>query len=321
MENHKITIAVPIYGVEKYIARCANSLFQQSYQNIEYIFVNDCTKDNSIQILKDVIDNYPNRKNQVKIINHKQNRGLGAARNTAVENATGDFIIWVDSDDYIKRETVSLSIKKQIVSDADIVTFDYLEDFGDKVIDHHAVFPNTIEDWKIKTIARQTVTMIWCRLIRLSLYKDYNISVREGNDMGEDYQVITKLFYHANKAVGLNEQLYVYNRANEISYRNSFSVTKTIQSLNSVDIVCTYFKDKEIKFQEAALFGECKTLAMYMKGCARANNYVFSKTLRERMDKIPYTYIKRLEFDHKIVYTIKTFFVLSIIARIMHSIK
>lgn len=65
-----VSICVPIYGVEKYIERCAISLFEQTYKNIEYIFVNDCTQDNSIDVLKSIIEKYPVRKNCVRIINH-----------------------------------------------------------------------------------------------------------------------------------------------------------------------------------------------------------------------------------------------------------
>lgn len=72
MEIKKVSILVPVYGVEKYIERCARSLFEQTYDNIEYIFVDDCTKDRSIEILQKVLEDYPNRKNQVKILNHEK---------------------------------------------------------------------------------------------------------------------------------------------------------------------------------------------------------------------------------------------------------
>lgn len=97
---NKISLLIPVYGVEKYIERCARSLFGQTYQNIEYIFVDDCTKDSSIAVLKKVLDDYPFRKEQVTIIHHNFNKGLSAARNTAFNHATGDYIIHVDSDDY-----------------------------------------------------------------------------------------------------------------------------------------------------------------------------------------------------------------------------
>ena len=86
---YQISIIIPIYKTEKYIERCAISLFEQTLKSIEYIFVNDCTPDNSIQILKNVLKRYPNRISDTKIINHEFNRGLAAARNTGRSIAQG----------------------------------------------------------------------------------------------------------------------------------------------------------------------------------------------------------------------------------------
>ena len=105
-----VSICVPIYGVEKYIERCAVTLFEQTYDNLEYIFVNDCTTDDSMAILEEVISRYPARSSAVRIIAHEKNRGLAAARNTTVENCTGEFILHVDSDDYIENNTLLLVV-------------------------------------------------------------------------------------------------------------------------------------------------------------------------------------------------------------------
>ena len=109
-----VSILVPIYGVEKYIARCVESLFGQTYDNIDYVFVDDCTPDNSITVLKNVLSNYPNRKDSVRIIRHKKNQGLAVTRNTAVAVAKGEFLMHVDSDDWIELNTVELCVKKMI---------------------------------------------------------------------------------------------------------------------------------------------------------------------------------------------------------------
>lgn len=77
-----VSILVPIYGVEKYIEQCAETLFQQSFTDIEYVFVNDCTKDRSVEILQQTIDRFPERKSQVILIQHEHNKGLGGARHT-----------------------------------------------------------------------------------------------------------------------------------------------------------------------------------------------------------------------------------------------
>ena len=91
MESPLVSILVPIYNVEPYIERCARSLFEQTYDNLEFVFVDDCTPDKSIQILETVITDYPNRAKQTRIIQHDHNRGLSATRNTLIYNSTGEF--------------------------------------------------------------------------------------------------------------------------------------------------------------------------------------------------------------------------------------
>lgn len=106
MINPLVSIIIPVYGVEDYIARCARSVFRQTYQNLEIIFVDDCTPDNSIGVLRQVMEEYPERKMQVKILKHEHNRGLSAARNTGIEAATGEYIYFLDSDDAITEDCI-----------------------------------------------------------------------------------------------------------------------------------------------------------------------------------------------------------------------
>ena len=97
----KLSVLVPVYNVEAWIDKCARSLFEQTIDDVEYIFVDDCTSDRSIEILTATLAEYPRRIPQVKIIHHDKNRGLVASRNTALRVATGDFIIHCDSDDWV----------------------------------------------------------------------------------------------------------------------------------------------------------------------------------------------------------------------------
>lgn len=99
----KVSVLVPVYGVEKYIERCAVSLFEQTHRDMEYVFVNDCTPDRSISILRSVIERYPDRARQVRIIDNEVNRGVGATRAVAIAAATGECIMHADSDDYMPR--------------------------------------------------------------------------------------------------------------------------------------------------------------------------------------------------------------------------
>ena len=117
----RISVLVPVYGVERYIEECAVSLFEQTYENLEYIFVDDYTPDDSVNILLNVIEHYEKRKEQVRIIRHDYNRGLGAARATALEAASGDFVIAVDSDDKLAIDAIEKLCRLQQTVDADIV--------------------------------------------------------------------------------------------------------------------------------------------------------------------------------------------------------
>ena len=119
-----VSIIVPVYGVERYIERCAVSLFEQAYKDIEYIFVNDATPDQSIDVLRRVMERYPERAKAVKIVEHPHNKGISAARNTGVDNATGEYLWQVDSDDYIATDAVEKWVEATERHNADIVICD-----------------------------------------------------------------------------------------------------------------------------------------------------------------------------------------------------
>lgn len=118
----KVSVCIPIYGVEKYIERCARSLFEQTMkEGIEFIFVNDCTPDKSVKILKKVLAEYPQRKDQVKIIDHEKNSGLAATRKTGLTHASGEYIIHCDSDDWVELDMYEAMYNKALESNADVV--------------------------------------------------------------------------------------------------------------------------------------------------------------------------------------------------------
>lgn len=100
-----LSIIIPIYNVEKYIERCARSLMEQTMKDgIEFLFINDCTPDNSMTILRRVIANYPERGHQIRIIENNKNLGVSATRRLGVNEANGDYIGWCDSDDWVESE-------------------------------------------------------------------------------------------------------------------------------------------------------------------------------------------------------------------------
>ncbi|MDO4512227.1 MAG: glycosyltransferase family 2 protein [Bacteroidales bacterium] len=219
----KVSILVPIYGVEKYIEQCAVSLFEQSHEDIEYIFVNDCTPDGSIDVLRSVIARYPQRQGQVRIIDHEVNRGLGAARHTATAAATGEVVMHVDSDDYLMPHAVEHLCAKMKASGADIVDGGYVTVTAGKESPLHAPFHGSnVTYLKLMLCQNIVFNRIWGRLYRRSLFTQGGINSVEGINYGEDYVVVPRLLLGAKRAC-LDEAVYAYRDDNATSYTHSIN--------------------------------------------------------------------------------------------------
>lgn len=247
-----VSILVPIYGVEKFIERCAVSLFEQTYSKIEYVFVDDCTPDNSIVVLRNVIKRYPNRERYVRIIKHQQNRGLAAARNTAIEHAQGKYIMHVDSDDYLELQTIEKNVNKIKEDDSDAVMFGMRHVFKNKSVIQHISLPTNIKEYVNKLIRRECTVCVCGALYRHSLYVDNGIKAVEGLNMGEDYATKPRLMYYARKVTYIDEPLYNYIHYNNGSYTGEFSVKSMNNQIESISVLSDFFG----KVPDSNLFSE-----------------------------------------------------------------
>lgn len=305
MNNIKVSICVPVFGVEKYIEKCAISIFEQTYPNIEYIFVNDNTPDKSIEILESVIERYPNRKPYVRIIAHKKNRGLAAARNTAVDAVNTEFLMHVDSDDWVETDIVEKCVNKQLEGDYDIVSVDIIREWVK--LSERIVLPNFKDsrDMTLKLLSRKSFHSIYGHLIRTSLYKDNNIRLDEGLNMGEDYFIIPRLSYFAKKIVNIHKFLYHYNFQNENSYVSSFSEVKAEQEWKVSESLKNFFHDKEIDFINAIFIADAYRIYMYIKECIKNHNDTYYVTMCERLNGIDAKYINKLPLTSKLFLNLK----------------
>lgn len=120
--NTLVSVIVPVYKVEKYLHRCIDSIINQTYKNLEIILVDDGSPDNCGKIC----DEYAEKDNRIKVI-HKSNGGLSSARNAGLDVANGDYVYFVDSDDYIDTKLVEDNLNLAIEHDADMVCFNYFE--------------------------------------------------------------------------------------------------------------------------------------------------------------------------------------------------
>ena len=252
----RVSVLIPVYNVENYIERCAVSLFEQTYENIEYVFVNDCTPDGSIQVLEQLMKRYPLREKSTRIINHTVNRGLAVARNTAVQNCSGEFIIHVDSDDYVELNLVKTLVNQQLSSKADIVTgMGVMHMFNGQELLSNPHY-NSKEEFVTDMMQVTINHVIWKRLIRRSLYVNYDVKAKEGVNCGEDCWVMTQLAYYASSFSFVDEILYHYDCTRENSYmankKGEINKKRIRDDIATANLIIDFFKDKEkVYFDEA----------------------------------------------------------------------
>jgi glycosyltransferase involved in cell wall biosynthesis len=251
---------VPVYGVERYIERCARSLFEQTYLYLDYVFVNDCTPDNSIELLKKVLSDYPIRMPFVKIVNHTQNRGLAAARNTALDYASGDFVFMVDSDDWLEKDAISRLVERQHKTGADIVSGGYCEVFDNRIAKF--IYPDTVAFGRrkiVQMVMDGDIGFTMCgRIIRRSLFVDNSFRWIEGNNMAEDLRAIIMLSYLAKSMSSIDDVVFFYDKRNENSImhanNNPYKVLKNYkESFWNVVSVLEFFYGKEKDYYEKAV--------------------------------------------------------------------
>lgn len=239
------TIIAPIYGVQNYIVKCAESLLGQTYDNIQFVFVNDGTKDSSIDLLEKLIDErYSSLKDRIVIVN-KENQGLPAARKTGMEYATGDYILHVDSDDWMETDAISKLAAKAEETDADVIYFDFYKEYSkrsklDKERDYDT-------QSKLRFIwglfNYKAYGYVWNKCTKRSLYDEYDIRF-PSYGMHEDIFLMSQLLYHAGSIVHLPAALYHYRRDNPGSISAAKRKNRRHDSaLNMMDLYVRYMDD------------------------------------------------------------------------------
>ncbi|MDL2320361.1 glycosyltransferase [Alistipes sp. OttesenSCG-928-B03] len=215
----KVSLLIPVYGVEDYIERCVRSLFGQTYRDIEYVFVDDASPDGSIGVMQRVLEEYPERREQVKVITNPQNLGLAGARNVAFDHSTGDYVLCMDSDDYLETDAVELLVHKAQAESADMVVFDWWVVGRGRPRRGESVMPTGGGEEYVKALLlRRSGVSVVMKMVRRSVMADNAIRWIAGLNYGEDYYVSPLLAYHSRKTVRLDRPLYWYvHRGTSIS--------------------------------------------------------------------------------------------------------
>ena len=238
--NSLISVIVPIYNVEDYLDRCVESIINQTYKNLEIILVDDGSPDNCPQMC----DDYAKKDSRIKVV-HKENGGLSDARNAGMEVATGEYISFVDSDDWIDLETFSLSMAKIKECNAQIVAFNiinvsdkpFIPNLSNKyeVVDSQTAIENTIDDINIKTV-------VWNKIYKRSVLQ--GLKFRK-DKINEDEFFTFYALSKAKKIVYLYRQCYYYYQRS-----NSIMGTYSLKRLDMLDGVKERMEFVKVNYPE-----------------------------------------------------------------------
>lgn len=228
-----ISVIVPIYNVEKYIMQCIESIRKQTYTNLEIILVNDCTLDNSGAIA----DIFASEDNRIKVIHKEKNEGVSAARNTGINASTGEYICFVDGDDYVMEDYVEY-LYNLIYDDADItLTTDMFNNFNiKKQNSENNIMIFTPEQATIAILCYNIPIGVYCKLFKRDFLGE-DIRFLEELFIGEGFNFNTTAFQRANHIVVGHKKIYYYRRDNPTSATTKFSVEKWENGLHAIDLI------------------------------------------------------------------------------------
>lgn len=228
----KISVIIPCWKVEDWVSHCLNSVLNQTYRNFEIVVVEDCSPDNTLKKiieLKDKNDNY----NQIVIIQNEKNIGSSKARQKGIDNAIGDYLYFLDADDWIESETLELFVKVlQEDREVEVVSGRFQDIYEQKIIPYpkESSYLNRLSTKEIsyQMMARQIRWNLWNRLIKRDFFKRIQMPA---NNNGEDYVLMCKVFYQAEKVKFIDCITYNYNHLNENTFQKNSKALKHIKDV------------------------------------------------------------------------------------------
>lgn len=213
---YDISVIIPVYNVSDTIERCAVSLFAQTKKEMQYIFINDCTPDNSVELLENLLNGrFPELRDQVQIINLEKNSGQGTARRIGLKAAEGTYIAFCDSDDWVEPTCYENMYACTDGGFADIVVCDYYEEYKQKTIVHHETIIDTNPVVALRDSYKNYFKQyLWNKLLKRSVLEESNIELEKGINLWEDELYLDRMFLCSKILKQTSEPLYHYNKAN-----------------------------------------------------------------------------------------------------------
>lgn len=212
-----VSIIVPVYKVEQYLKRCMDSILNQTYKNIEVILVNDGSPDNCPALC----DEYEKIDSRVRVI-HKENGGLSSARNVALDTLNGDYVFFVDSDDWLALDTLEV-LNEYLEKDYDMISFQRTYLTEEKVVEKGEKNPKDMDvsQYIDASFLGRYDFFVTTKIFKTEVFN--NVRFLEGRNY-EDLEIMHRLFLNMKKVVGLDYFLYYYWKGNEGAITNTITM-------------------------------------------------------------------------------------------------
>lgn len=235
MHQPLVSIIVPIYNVENYLAKSMDSLIHQTYTNLEIIVVNDGSKDGSLAIAEE----YAAKDNRIVVISQK-NQGPSAARNTGISHAHGEYICFLDSDDWLDIHTCEIAVNTALSKNVDVVLWNYVKEYANASAEVHCILKEEMIDENHIHLLRQRIvgpvgsqmaqpqyvdslSVVWGKLYRADYIKDHQIEFISIKEIGtEDLLFNVEYFQYAQNAYMLTDFLNHYRKDNDGSLTSTY---------------------------------------------------------------------------------------------------
>lgn len=287
MKDALISIIIPVYNTEKYLKRCLDSVIKQTYKNIEIIVVNDCSPGNA----EEIVHTYMKDDNRIKYVTYEKNKGLFCARLKGAEIATGDYIAFIDSDDYVTIDFYNCLIKNAVRNNSDIIIGKTIfekskeERYINNLHDCCFLFDELIgEEIRNKYFDQKGLCFswhtVWNKIYRKDLWdkcSPYYEKITEHLIMTEDIAFSTLLFYYANKVTNIQNEGYFYCQNGDASTNvDNISIDKFEKNMKDVKLVFDFVDD----------FFEIVNAPQWIKDKFLENRKYYSRMWRELGERV-----------------------------------
>ncbi len=282
----KISIIIPVYNVEKYIKKCIQSVKNQTFLDFECILVDDVSPDNSIEIAEKTIG----KDNRFTIIRHQYNTRQGGARNTGLDNAKGDWIVFLDSDDEWEENFLERMYNQAVNNTADIVVCKFKKVFDNNIEEHSKqTFVGILTDIKLKAKSFLEDPSPVNKMYRKEVWENIRFP---SHIFYEDLATVFKTAFFSNRILFIDESLYKYNQV-EGSTTKKFIPQQINDRLKAFDIITDFCKQQN--FNDISILSEiyatrvvrsaCFNIMKYNTSIIKKNKIIILKEFKLKLDK------------------------------------